>query len=213
MTAAPTRAERAFRACGVAPLAVFVLLHLAVYGQVLAGRRSFGDPDVFRLSAWVIGVELALVAAPLAYHLLYGLYFLARRPARDAGGTQRTLDRVQRWSSLLVLAFVVDHFARFRWPILSGAAAPGDARALLVRELSSTTSGLPLVAAFHLFGVAAVAFHLGYGAYRFDWPTARLAGERRRTLLGVVVGLFVLFTASFAFIELATGKKLVPMLG
>src|SRR5262245_42512757 len=115
----PTPGERAFRACGIAPLGVFVLLHLGVYGQVLLGRRKLGDADALRLSPWVIAVELVLVAAPLAFHGAYGLYLMTRRKARAALAGAHVLDRVQRASSLLVAAFVVDHFARFRWPMLS----------------------------------------------------------------------------------------------
>ncbi|HVJ20021.1 MAG TPA: hypothetical protein VM686_31620 [Polyangiaceae bacterium] len=213
MTAAPTPLERVFRACGIAPLGVFVLLHVGLYARVLAGRRDFGDPDATRLAPWVIALELALVAGPLAFHAGYGLFALARRRARAASGTIAVLDRVQRASSLLVLAFIVDHYVRFRWPMLSGAAISSDAYALLVRELSSTSSGVPLVAGFQLLGIAAVAFHLGYGLYRFDWPPAWLVTEKRRTWLAVGVALLVLITASFAVVELATGKRLVPTFG
>ena len=86
----------------------------------------------------------------------------------------------------------------------------GKVTELLVRELSSTSAGLPLIAGFQLLGIAAVAFHLGYGIYRFDWQAAWLTAGRRRTWLAVGVGVLVLITASFAVVELATGKKLVP---
>src|SRR5688500_8128545 len=112
-------AERAFRACGIAPLGVFVLLHVGVYGQVLLGRRDLGDADATRLAPWVIALELVLVGGPLAFHGAYGLYLLTRREARAALGPTRAMDRVQRASSLLVMAFIVDHYARFRWPMLS----------------------------------------------------------------------------------------------
>ena len=201
MTAISTPAERTFRACGIAPLGIFVLLHVSLYARVLGGQRNLGDADATRLGPWVIALELVLVAAPLAFHAGYGLNLLARRKTRAASGTTKALDRVQRASSLLVLAFIVDHYARFRWPMLSGAAVSGDAHALLVRELSSTSGGVPLVAGFQLLGIAAVAFHLGYGLYRFDWRTPWLAAEKRRTWLALGVGLLVLITASFAVVR------------
>src|SRR5687767_10774494 len=116
MTAASTPGERAFRACGIAPVGVFVLLHVAVYARVLGGRRDLGDADATRLAPWLIALELALVSAPLAFHAGYGVYLLARRKLRTAVGATGVLDRVQRAVSLLVLAFIVDHYARFRWP-------------------------------------------------------------------------------------------------
>ncbi|HEV8244515.1 MAG TPA: hypothetical protein VGP93_01975 [Polyangiaceae bacterium] len=203
-----TRARRLFRACGVAPLGAFVLLHVLGYCQVLLGRRSFGDPNALRVKSWELVLELLLVLLPLAYHGLYGLVLLFR--ARDTATPARPLlDRLQRWTSPLVLLFVVDHFARFRWPILSGELASSDAHALLVRELSANTLGLPLVAAFQLLGIAAVAFHLAYGVYHFGWSRLPwLAEPTRRTWLALLVGLLVLVPASFAVIGLATGKKL-----
>ena len=213
MTAAPTPWERAFRACGVAPLGVFVLLHVALYAKALWGRHDFGDGQAAGLAPWVVAIELLLVTGPLAYHAGYGLLVLSRRGPRAGSSPLQPLDRVQRATSLLVLAFVADHFARFRWPLLSGAAVPDDAGELLVRELSSTSAGLPLVAGFQLLGIAAVAFHLGYGLYRFEWRSAWLQSERRRSGLAVAVGLLVLLTASFAVVELATGKRLVAPLG
>jgi hypothetical protein len=138
---------------------------------------------------------------------------MARGRPRPAAGTLHVLDRVQRASSLLVLGFIADHYARFRWPMLSGAAISADAHALLVRELSSTSGGVPLVAGFQLLGIAAVAFHLGYGVYRYAWPGPWLAAPKRRAWLAVAVGLFVLITASFTVVGLATGKRLFPTFG
>lgn len=211
--AAPSRAERVFRACGVAPLGVFVLLHVLLYSRALLGVHTLGNADGLRLSLWVIAVELVLVAFPLAFHALYGLRQLARGPRLTAAGSAGALDRLQRYSSPLLLVFIADHYARFRWPMLTGELAPVDALGLLVRELSSTTAGLPLVAAFQLVGAAVTAFHLGYGLYRHDWPLPWLASERRRTWLGAGVGLAVLLAASLTFIQLATGKRLVPPIG
>jgi succinate dehydrogenase/fumarate reductase cytochrome b subunit len=212
MTPAATRSERWFRASGVAPLGAFALLHVLVYSQVLLGQREFGDRDAAALSPLVLGLELLLVVAPLAFHAGYGLALMARRPLAAAPGTLGVLDRVQRYSSLLVLVFIGDHYLRFRWPMVSGHAVPSDAYSLLVRELSSTVSGVPLVAALHLLGISALAFHLGYGIYRHDFRTVRwLATSTRRTALALTVGLLVLVPGSFAVIELATGKKLLPI--
>lgn len=211
--AVASRAERVFRACGVAPLGVFVLLHVLLYSRALLGVRALGSADGLRLSPWVIAVELVLVAGPLAFHALYGLHRLARGPGLAAAGSAGALDRLQRYSSPLLLVFIVDHYVRFRWPMLTGELAPVDAHGLLVRELASTSAGLPLVAAFQLVGAAVTAFHLGYGLYRYDWPLPWLASARRRTWLGAAVGLTVLLAASFTFIQLATGKRLVPTLG
>ncbi len=202
-----TRAASLFRACGVAPVGAFVLLHALGYAQVLFGRRSFGDPDARGPSALELVAEVALVLAPLAYHAAYGVFLLLRRP-RAADRSRAPLDRLQRFASVLVLIYIVDHFVRFRWPMLLGTSSEYDAHPLLVRELSSTTYGMPLVAAFQLLGTAAVAFHLGYGVHRHDFAGVRwLSLGKGRTALAVAIGLLVLVPASFALIALATGKN------
>lgn len=203
-------AARIFRACGIAPLGVFVVLHVLGYARILVGRE-FPSARRDALLWWELSLELTLVLLPLAYHAAFGLYVLMRPPALRRAPNQdaRALDKVQRYTSLLVLAFVFDHFARFRAPLLTGAAVPADTRELLVRELSAAPHGLPLVAAFHLLGIAAVAFHLGYGLYRHPWQRlAWLRNETRRTWVSAAVGLLVLLPASFAIVQLATGKSL-----
>src|SRR5262245_34983136 len=104
--AGETPARRLFRACGVAPLGAFVLLHTLGYAQVLLGRRSFGDPDTLGVSAVELALELVLVLLPLAFHALYGVLLVLRTRAPSAPAP---LDRLQRWTSLLVLLFVIDH--------------------------------------------------------------------------------------------------------
>ncbi len=203
-----TRARRLFRASGVAPLGAFVLLHTLGYAQVLFGKRAFGDADDLGVGTLELTVEVLLVLLPLTFHAAYGGLLFARSRGAADPDRREPLDRLQRFASLVVLIFVVDHFARFRWPILSGQRTEADAHFLLVRELSSTSHGMPLVAAFQLLGIAAVAFHLAYGCYRYDWPGLPwLSRERRRGVVAVVVGLLVLLPGSFAVIALATGKK------
>ena len=201
-----SRAERIFRASGVAPLGAFVLLHVLSYAEgVLLGREPSSSGTLSGLPGLVL--EIGLVLLPLSFHTGYGLLLLFRSAEERARREPNALLLVQRWSSPVVLLYLIDHLSRFRWPMLTGLAEPADARALLLRELSATTGGVPAVAAFHCLGVAAVAFHLGYGLYAFEWAKVpALAPARRRLWLGVLTGLFVLFLGSCSIIELATGK-------
>ncbi len=106
------------------------------------------------------------------------------------------------------MLFLFDHVVRLRSPLLTGVSAPEDTHALLVRELSSTWSGVPAVAAFQCLGTAVFAFHLGFGLYRSDFaPVRGLAAPRTRAWIGAGVGLLVLLFGSFAIIGLATGKS------
>ncbi len=192
------RAERIFRITGVVPLAVFTLLHVGAYA--VAPARGLGF-----YAGWLgLSLEVLLVLAPLVYHSGYGLARLLRGERRAT----TTLDRVQRWTSPLLLFFLCDHVIRLRWPILSGLHAPEDVHALLVRELSSTWGGVPAVAAFQCLGTAVLSFHLGFGLYRSDFAASSgLSTTRARAWLGASVGLFVLLAGSFSIIGLSTGKS------
>jgi succinate dehydrogenase/fumarate reductase cytochrome b subunit len=191
-------AERIFRITGFLPLAVFALLHVGAYAAAPSGDHGFA-------LGWLgLCLEVALVLAPLVYHSGYGLFLLLRGERGDPS----TLVRIQRWTSPLLLLFLVDHVVRLRAPLLAGLLAPEDTHALLVRELSSTWGGVPAVAAFQCLGTAVLAFHLGFGLYRSEFvPLRGLAAPRSRAWLGASVGLFVLLFGSFAIIGLATGKS------
>jgi hypothetical protein len=191
-------AERIFRIAGVLPLSVFAVLHVGLYAAAPSRARGFG-------AGWIeLCLEIALVLAPLLYHSGYGFVLLLRGERRDAS----PLGQVQRWTSPLLLLFLIDHVVRLRWPLLSGVSAPEDTHALLVRELSSTWSGVPAVAAFQCLGTAVLAFHLGFGLYRSDLArVGSLAAPRTRAFLCASVGLFVLLFGSFSIVGLATGKS------
>lgn len=192
-------AERLFRVSGVLPLAVFALLHVAMYAAAPQQGHGFGARGL------ALALELLLVLAPLVYHAGYG-FWLSLRGARPQAAS--LFDRVQRWTAPLLFVFLVDHVVRLRVPRLRGLVAVEDSHAFLVRELSATWEGVPAVAAFQCAGIAVLAFHLGYGLYRSPLLSLRgLGTPRARAGLAWGVGLFVLLFGSFAVIGLATGKS------
>lgn len=181
--------DRAFELASVLPLGAFVLLHVGRYATFLFGKESVGARGF--PSAPVLVLEALLVWAPLAFHALYAPAVWRRRRADEVPGAGSGLVVLHRLTTVPLALFLVDHFVRFRLPILRGEAYPADSIQRLASELSTTRGGVPWVAALTLAGVLAAAFHLGFGLYRvglrrgMNSPALRVVC----TALGVLVGV------------------------
>jgi succinate dehydrogenase/fumarate reductase cytochrome b subunit len=147
-----------------------------------------------------------LVGLPLALHALFGLVLWRRRAAAPgAGSSARALLAAHRISGIVVALFLVDHFVRFRLPILRGELRPADSVQRLAAELSRTQAGFPWIAGLSLLGVIAVSFHLGYGLRRIAERSPELAANRTYSAVSLGVGLVVLFAGLFSLLRLAAG--------
>lgn len=199
-----TRLRRCFELSGVVPLGVYLVVHLASYTRVLAGSDEFGAFAERSFAA--LSLELLLVWLPLGFHAGYGGWLATRElpPARD----DRQYAVLMRVSGALSFAFVVWHALCFSWPLKSGKLEPGDVAERLAASLSSTSDGVPWIAALHLLGLGVVSAHFGWGLARFleRWGITRARPARIGAGL-LSVTLFGLGTATL--IELATGS-IVP---
>lgn len=195
--------ERGFELTSVVPLAGFAVLHLGNYARALFGATEVGGRHA--LSAWAIGVEAVCVWLPLAFHVaLAGPVWLRRRaqPAEPARAGGLTLHRL---AGALLAPFVVDHFVRFRWPILRGDRYPAESVLALARELSSTVGGFPLLAAWHALGTLALSYHLGYGLARVAERHAPSAVVGRLRALSFALGALAAVFGTLTIVRLATG--------
>jgi succinate dehydrogenase / fumarate reductase cytochrome b subunit len=181
--------DRAFELSSIVPLGAFVILHVGRYASVLFGAESVGARGA--PSALVLVLEALLVWLPLAYHCLYGPVVWRRRRAAEGASVTSGLVVLHRLATLPLAFFLVDHFLRFRLPILRGEAYPSDSVQRLVAELSTTRGGVPWVAALGLAGVLAAAFHLGFGLYRvfIRWRMDSLGVRVACVLVGIGVGV------------------------
>jgi succinate dehydrogenase/fumarate reductase cytochrome b subunit len=189
-----------FELSGVVPLGVFLCVHLGLYASTLFGAAGASPGSA---SGALLVLEIALVWLPFALHAGYGLR--STFGALPAQAPERSASLLLRLTGAVALAFLAAHLYWFRWPIVSGRYAPGDAVLLLAERLSTRSGGVPLGAAAHLAGLLAVAAHFGLGLTRFleRWGVARGARVRE-----ICAGLgFVLFAFGAAtVIDLATGS-------
>lgn len=195
--------ERVFALTSVVPLAGFAVLHLGSYARVLFGATTLGDRHA--LSALALGVEAVVVWLPLAVHVaLAGPLWLRRRTQTTAPGQAAPL-ALHRLAGALLAPFVVEHFVRFRWPIVRGDRYPAESVLALARELSSTVAGIPLLAAWHALGTLALSFHLGFGLARVAERYAPPAALGRWRALSFGLGVLVAVVGTLTIVRLATG--------
>lgn len=193
------RLDRVFELTSVVPLGAFVVIHLFDYARVLFGTDEIGarrHPALF-----VVVAEALFVWLPLLWHAGWSFAVLRRRPAEGSSAALVA----HRIAGVVVGLFLLDHFIRFRLPILLGHVHPGDSVVRLAAELSSTRGGVPWVAALHLLGTVAVAYHLAMGLVRMAERSERFRSSAlvRASCIGagVLAGLLGVLT----ILRLATG--------
>ncbi len=155
------RWDRAFELTSVVPLGAFVVIHTLDYGRALFGAAEIGARR--HPSLPVLALEALLVWLPIAGHALYSFAVWRRRQRAEASSASLLAHRI---SGVAAGLFLADHFLRFRLPVLRGTVLPSDSVPRLAAELSATSAGVPWVAALHLAGTIAVAFHLTLGLRR-----------------------------------------------
>ena len=194
---------RAFAVSSVVPLATWLGFHLGVYASVLWGADEIGASHA--PSPVALAIELLLIWLPFAFHALFGVVvWLRRRKQAERTPSRKALLALHRLTGLVLLPFLIDHFVRFRLPILRGERFPSDSVQVLTAELSRADGGVPWLAAATVLGTASAAFHLGYGLCRVVERSPQLAGPLgRRMALGI--GLALGLVGVFAVVKLATG--------
>jgi succinate dehydrogenase hydrophobic anchor subunit len=174
------------------------------YARALFGSDEFGllrDPGLA-----LAALGLVVIWLPLGFHAAYGVWLATRALPELRDEKQYAL--LMRVSGALALVFLVWHTLWYSWPLKRGRIEPADVAERLAATLSSTSDGVPVVAALHLIGLGVVCAHFGWGFARFleGWGVTRARPAR----LGAGLLSATLFGLGAAtLIELATGS-LVP---
>jgi succinate dehydrogenase/fumarate reductase cytochrome b subunit len=196
--------ERLFEITSVVPLSGFALLHLSTYGRVLFGAVEIGSRQP--PSGWALLGEVLGVWLPLAFHAGFGFVIWARRaPAPALPDSDRALLFLHRATGLLLGGFLVDHWLRFRLPILEGDRYPAESLHALARELSTTVGGVPVLAGAHALGTLALGFHLAFGLWRVVERRTEAALARRLRAVCIGVGVIFALVGTLTVVRLAAG--------
>jgi succinate dehydrogenase/fumarate reductase cytochrome b subunit len=196
--------ERSFEVTSVVPLAGFALVHLATYGRALFGATEIGGRQP--VSGWVIAAEALVIWLPLGFHAVYSLSAWRRRRQRESvAPSDRAWLALHRLSGVLLAFFLVDHFVRFRLPVVCGDRYPAESVLALARELSTTVAGFPLLAGAHALGTLALSFHLGYGLMRLADRYVAPASKRRVRAACAGLGVVLALSGTLTVLRLAAG--------
>ena len=134
---------------GVFPVGVFLVEHLWTNAKAMAGQAIFDRAvrDINHLPLLPL-IEIFGIFLPLAFHAGYGVKLaLDGRPNVGKYPYSRNwLYMMQRVTGLVAFAFIAWHLWEFRIAKLLGRMGPDDFYPTLVSHLSSTVSGLPVMA-------------------------------------------------------------------
>ncbi len=193
MAEAPaTLARRLHSVSGVVPVGAFLAFHLYTNAAARRGADAY-NATARRLQEipLLLAVEVLLVAAPLFFHGIYGLFLLANEaPAaghRSAG--RRALATVQRVTGVVLFAFVLLHLWTAR------LVQVRDHRSLDLFRLMQAVLASPWLNAAYVAGVLAATFHLSAGLWTFA-ETWGIATTPRARLLAAAASAGV-FAAPF----------------
>jgi succinate dehydrogenase / fumarate reductase, cytochrome b subunit len=206
------RRARIHALLGVGPLALFVVVHsatsLALRGDGAAWAswaRVLDHVPLLRV------FEALLVLLPLSVHALLGLARWRDEPVALRQDPSRAL---QRFTGLVLLAWVPVHLAQGWWRRAAGISVAEDLPGLFVARLSTTVAGgVPVYALIDLAACGAASFHVAAGLPRALERLAWVRGEpalRRARAAASALGFALFALSAWTLVELAGGPLELP---
>ncbi len=198
---------------GIVPLGFFFSVHMFTNAKAMNGEKVFNDAvaDIHHLP-FLFFIEVFGIFLPLVYHSVYGIFITAESKTNigSYGYARNWLYVFQRVTGIFLFAFILFHLLHFRFGLFSGfgltdIAVAGNADKafdIVAKDFQSVG-----VLSFYILGVAATAWHLGYGLFLFavDWGLVIGEKAQKATLAvcaAVAFGLFAIGTnAAVSFVR------------
>lgn len=200
---------------GVAPVGLFLVLHLWSQSAALRGRAAY-DASLARAERLPLQplLEILLVLVPLVFHASYGLVLTARsRPTVGRHPTNRNwMYTAQRVTGIVSFAWILWHVGQTWLPRVMGRVDSRQMHPALVADLSWTLHGVPVAALAMVVGVGAASFHLAHGLWTAAIGWGLLLTRRAQTLASaasVALGLGLFFLGTNTVVLFATGARIV----
>ena len=183
---ATSLARRLHSIFGVVPLGAFLVFHLATNATALRGADAY-NAMTRRLQGLplVLLVEILVIAVPLFFHAIYGLFRIASdmpNPAPDRSPARRALTLVQQATGVALFAFVLFHLWTARLVQIH------DHESLDLFRLMQSALAQPWIRAAYGVGILSAAFHLSAGLFTFAETWGWLSTSRVRRLAGYASG-------------------------
>lgn len=218
---------------GVAPIGVFMMVHLTTNASILwglankpkyeeighAGVATFQhEVDFIHSIPLLLLIEIFGLWLPIAFHAILGAYYASKgRPNNKsykyADNWRYTLQRVSAWVGLI---FIFYHVATLRWGwtflVPGGTKWEAEfAASTLVAALHGGTEGITalgvLVAILYMAGVSLLVFHLANGLWTaaITWGlTVSEAAQKRWGYVCAALGVGLMGLAWSAIIGFYT---------
>lgn len=200
---------------GVAPVGLFLALHLWSQSAALRGRAAY-DASFARAERLPFQplLEIVLVLVPLVFHASYGLVLTARsRPTVGRHPTNRNwMYTAQRVTGIVSFAWILWHVGQTWLPRVVGRIDARQVHPTLVADLSWTVQGLPVAALAMVVGVGAASFHLAHGLWTAGIGWGLLLTRRAQAIASaaaVALGLGLFFLGTNTVVLFATGARMV----
>jgi succinate dehydrogenase / fumarate reductase cytochrome b subunit len=174
-------ARRLHSIFGVVPVGVFLVFHLLANAEARHGADAF-NATTRNLQGlpFVVLVEILVIAAPLFFHGIYGLFRIATDapdPGRSPG--RRALTLIQQITGVALFAFVLFHLWTARLVQID------DHGSLDLFRLMQSALANPWIRAAYAAGILSATFHFSAGLFTFAETWNLVASAQGRRLVGL----------------------------
>lgn len=171
------------------PLGIFLCFHLLLNSSVFIDNEAYLTVINFMKNApFVIVLELVIIAIPLLFHGIYGIYiaFLAKNNAFQYKYYRNLAFYLQRATSFIMLAFILWHV----YTVRIAADSPEGVMGVLLTQMEN-----PLTLLLYIVGVVSAIFHFTNGLFTFCITWGICVGDRAQKIFAMCsVALFVLMS-------------------
>ena len=175
---------------GIVPVGAFLFEHILISNSTaISGPAAYARQVRFLASLPLVPLlELFGIWLPILFHALYGFYIWYRGEANvgDYPWTGNWMYAAQRWTGVVVFAYIVWHTYTMRFTHIDLHQYPGASFGKVQEELFSTPLFL-----FYLVGLVCASWHFAYGIWLFAAKWGITSGDKaRKRFLVACLGLF-----------------------
>jgi succinate dehydrogenase / fumarate reductase, cytochrome b subunit len=196
---------------GIVPLGLFFFAHMFTNSKAMNGPASFNKAvgELHDLP-FLLFIEIFGIFLPLTFHAVYGMIISseARPNVLSYNYGRNWFYLFQRITGVFLFFFIFFHLLHYRFglvPGLTDIAVAGNAASAY--QIVAMDMAIPWVMAVYILGVAATAWHLGYGFWLFAVDWGLVIGERAQryalyACAALAFGLFAVGTnAAVSFVR------------
>ncbi len=184
---------------GIVPLGLFYFAHLFTNSKAMNGESSFekGVEDIHGIP-FLLLIEIFGIFLPLLYHSIYGILISGEaKPNVLVYKYQRNWFYLfQRITGIFLFVFILFHLLNLRFGLIPGLnEIPVAGHASQAYNIVAGEFAMMWVVVIYVLGVAATAWHLGYGIWLFavDWGIVVGEKAQKYTLYACVLIAITLF--------------------